>query len=368
MAGRARVDTVRLQDMAYAHRQSAVLLVALELGLFTKIARGASTRGEIARALELSETNAERLLTACASLGLLLRDGERFRNAPDVERFLVEGEKGYAGPWLLSVGRERKRWLGLPEALRRRDPPRTLGMYEDFGVEQARALHEATYSIGMGAGRRFVRQVDLSGRRLLLDLGGGSGCYSICAANAHPELRAIVFDLPPVAVVAEEFIAAHGLKDRIRAVGGDFTKDELPTGADVAILASNLPQYGPSLWREIVARVHAALAPGGELHLVGEMLRPEKDGPPGPALWGLAEALDHSTGVAHSEAEVVDYLEAAGFRDVTVKEFVPGSLTRVTGRKPGGKAGTKAGGKPGNKPGRKPGRKTGTKAGRQEGP
>jgi hypothetical protein len=333
MAEDARIDTVRLQDMAYAHRQSAVLLAALELGLFTRIARGASTRSEIARALELSETNAERLLTACAALGLLLREGERFRNAPDVARFLVEGEKGYAGPWLASVGRERRRWLGLLEALRRRDPPRVLGMYEGFGVEQARALHEATFSIGMGAGRRFVRQVDLSARRLLLDLGGGSGCYSICAAGAHPKLRAIVFDLPPVAVVAEEFIAAHGLQDRIRAVGGDFTRDALPTGADVAIVASNLPQYGPGLWREIVARVHAALEPGGELHLVGEMLRPEKDGPPGPALWGLAEALDHSTGVAHSEAEVVDYLEAAGFRDVSVHAFVPGSLTRVSGTK-----------------------------------
>jgi hypothetical protein len=63
------------------------------------------------------------------------------------------------------------------------------------------------------------------------------------------------------------------------------------------------------------------------------MLRPEKDGPAGPALWGLAEALDHSTGVAHSEREVVGYLQGAGFRDVSVHEFVPGSLTRVSGTK-----------------------------------
>jgi hypothetical protein len=334
MAGE-RVDTVRLQDMAYAHRQSAVLLTALELGLFTQISRGAHTPDEIAGALEMTETNAERLLTACAALGLVLRDGERFTNAPDVERFLVEGGRGYAGPWLLAAGKERKRWFGLGDALRRMDPPRVLGMYETFSVEQARALHEATYSIGMGAGRRFVRQVDLSSRRLILDLGGGSGCYSICAANAHPQIRAIVFDLPPVAVVAEEFIAKHGLSERISAVGGDFTADDLPGGADVAIMASNLPQYGAELVRRVVSRVHDALAPGGEMHLIGEMLRPEKDGPPGPALWGLAEALEHSTGVAHSEREVVEYLQGAGFRDVSVNEFVPGSLTRVTGTKEG---------------------------------
>jgi hypothetical protein len=330
---RTRVDSVRLQDMAYAHRQSAVLQVALELGLFTQISQGTRTIEEIARALEITETNADRLLTACAALGLVVREGDRFQNAADVERFLVDGQKNYAGPWLLSVGKERKRWFGLGDALRRSDAPQVLGMYEGFSVEQARTLHEATYSIGMGAGRRFVRHCDLSGRRLILDLGGGSGCYSICAANAHPQIRAIVFDLPSVAVVAEEFIAKHGLSDRIRAVGGDFTADELPTGADVAIMASNLPQYGPELWRKVVSRVHDALLPGGEMHLIGEMLYPAKDGPPGPALWGLAEALDNSTGVAHSEREVVHYLEEAGFKDVSVNEFVPGSLTRVTGTK-----------------------------------
>ena len=168
-----------------------------------------------------------------------------------------------------------------------------------------------------------------------IDLGGGSGCYSICAANVHPQIRAIVFDLPPVAVVAEEFIAKHGLSDRIQAQGGDFTSDELPRGADVAIMASNLPQYGREQIQKVVSRVHDALEPGGEMHLIGEMLRPEKNGPLEPALWGLSEALDHSTGVAHSEREVVEYLEGAGFRDVSVNAFVPGSLTRVTGIKEG---------------------------------
>ena len=336
MAGESRrVDTVRLQEMVYAHRQSAVLDTALELGLFTQISQHTDSLAAIASALGLTELNAERLLTACAALGLIVREGERFRNAEDVERFLVEGEKSYAGPWLSTIAKERKRWLGIGDALRRTEEPRVLGMYETFSVEQARALHQATYSIGMGAGRRFARQCDLSGRRMILDLGGGSGCYSICAANAYPELRAVVFDLPPVAVVAREFIAEHGLSERIEAVGGDFTADELPTGADVAIMASNLPQYGPELIRNVVARAHDALAAGGEMHLIGEMLTPEKDGPPAPALWGLAEALENSTGVAHSESEVVQYFQAAGFADVSVNEFVPGSLTRVCGFKAG---------------------------------
>ncbi len=326
-----RVDSVRLQDLAYAHRQSAALHAALELRLFTQVSRGVRTLAEIAQALDVTDANAERLLTACAALGLVVRKGPEFHNAPDVERFLVEGHPDYAGPWLLAAGKDRERWGRLGEALRSKAPPRVLGMYESLTVDQARAYHEATYSIGMGAARRFVRLCDLSSRRQILDLGGGSGCYSICAANAHPQLRATIFDLPSVAVVAREFVAKHGLSGRVDAVGGDFTKDELPGRADVVIMASNLPQYGPELIRRVVGKAHDALLPGGEMHLIGETLRPERDGPLGPALWGLAEALDRSTGMAHSESDVVGYLEGAGFVNVSVNEFVPGSLTRVTG-------------------------------------
>jgi len=331
--GRGRRDTVRLQDLSYAYRQSATLIAAIELGLFTRISRGAHTLPEIARSLDITPTNAERLLTACAALKLVELEGERYRNAPDVERFLVQDQTGYAGPWLLKSRTGREDWGHLAERLRNQEPPQVLGLYEGMTVEQARDLHEATYSVGLGAGRRFAKQVDLSRRSLILDLGGGSGCYCIAAAQRYPKIGGIVFDLPPVAEVAREFIAQHGLSDRIRAVGGDFTKDEFPVGADLAIMASNLPDYSPELIRKVVRKAFAALAPGGEMHLIGEMLWPDRTGPVGPALWGLAEVFGNSTGIAHSEADVVEYFRSAGFADVTVNEFIPGSLSRVTGYK-----------------------------------
>ena len=152
-------------------------------------------------------------------------------------------------------------------------------MYEHFTVEDARRYHTATYSIGMGAGRRFARQVDLSKRKLLLDLGGGSGAYSIVAAKAHPELRATVFDLPPVAVVAREFIASHGLSERVSAVAGDFTRDSFPEGTDIAVMASNLPLYSREIIAMVIAKAFTALAPGGEMHLIGETLDDDRAGP-----------------------------------------------------------------------------------------
>ncbi len=328
-----RVDTVRLQEIVQGYSQSAALMAGVELGLFTAISGGAGTIAEIAAAIDLSETNAERLVTACHAIGLLSRRQGRFRNADDVERFLVEGGPSYAGPWMLFTKPRWNEWGRLAEHLRSGEQ-RVLGNYESFTVEDARRYHQATYSIGMGAGRRFVRQVDLSGRRKLLDLGGGSGAYSINAALAHSSIEAVVFDLPPVTVVAAEFIARHGVADRVATQAGDFTKDPFPTDADVVVMASNLPQYSRDIIAQVISKAFAALLPGGEMHLVGEMLDDDRAGPIGPAIWGLGEALAGSTGLAHAQADCLGYFARAGFRDVAAHVFVERTLTRVTGTKP----------------------------------
>jgi hypothetical protein len=116
---------------------------------------------------------------------------------------------------------------------------------------------------------------------------------------------------------------------------GDFTTTAFPQDVDVVVMASNLPQYEPKLIRLVVGKAFAALVPGGEMHLVGETLHDDRAGPLSATLWGLNEAIQQSTGVAHSESDVKSYMRDAGFVDVAVHEFVPGVLTRITGRKPG---------------------------------
>jgi SAM-dependent methyltransferase len=327
------LDTTRLQRIALAYWESAALFAAVELDIFSAIAAGNDTIPAVARACGISTRNAERLLTALTGMTLLSRSGERFTNAPDVARFLVKESNRYAGPWILFTKPRWERYGRLAELLRERDE-NVLGAYTEFTVEDARRYHAATSSIGFGAGRKFCRDVDLSNRRRLLDLGGGSGAYSINAAKTWPQLEAIVFDLPPVAEVARGYIAEHGVADRVKAMAGDFTKSDFPQGIDVVLMASNLPQYEPDLIRLVVRKAFAALVPGGEMHLVGETLNDDRTGPLSATLWGLNEAVQRSTGVAHSEADVRGYMRDAGFVDVAVHEFVHGVLSRIVGRKP----------------------------------
>ena len=326
------LTTVRLQNIAQSYGQSAALMAAVELDVFTAISNGAGTFEEVAAAIDIHPTNAERLMVLLCAAGVVEVENRRLRNAEDTERFLVSGKPGFMGPWITFTKPQWNEWGRLGEHLRVKDL-KDLGSIGEITVEEARRYHRSTLSIGLGAGRRFVHHVDLSGRKKIMDIGGGSGGYCISAVNAHPHLAAVILDLPPVCVVATEILEQHGVGDRVKAVPCDFTKDPFATDCDVAIMASNLPMYARDVIAAVVAKAHDALLPGGQMHLIGEMTNDERTGPWGPAYWGLGQAISHSKGLAHSVADVRGYFEAAGFTHVEHLDFIPGSLDRMVGTK-----------------------------------
>jgi len=326
-----KVDTVRLQNLSRAFISSATLFAAIDLELFTAIAEGDNTVPRFAKRAGLTEVNADRLMTMCAASDLIHWTADHFENAADVQRFLVKGEKSYAGAWLTFTRPGWDSWGRLTEKLENQQPATVIGSYEAMTVDEARRYHEATSSVGFGSGRRFVKHVNLSHRTRMMDLGGGSGAYSIVAAQNNPGLRAVVLDLPPVVVVTREFIERNGVTERVIAEPCDFTRDDFPTDCDVAVMASNLPQYNREIIGNVIRKAHDALLPGGEMHLIGEMLDDDRTGPMDAALWGLYEVLSNSTGMTHTRADCVAYFEAAGFSSIEVTDFIPGILVRVSG-------------------------------------
>ena len=328
-----RLNTTRLQEMARAYTVSAVLYAALDVGLFTHVSNGCVKEADLANATGLRRIDIDRLVSCALSLDLLDWDGEELRNQADVEAYLVEGKERYAGPWMMFTRPDVPGWFEMTERMRTPKSSR-LGMYDDLTVESARQYHKATSSIGFGAARRFVRMVDLTSRKHLLDLGGGSGAYSITAVEQFPELKATVLDLPPVVLATEEYIADAGVVDRVATVGADFTEGEFPSPVDVVVMASNLPIYDGEVIGGVVERAFRALEPGGEMHLIGEMLDDDRKGPVDAAMWGMNELICGSEGRAHTRAECLGYFKAAGFVEVEVTDFVAGTLARCVGMKP----------------------------------
>lgn len=320
--------------MVRAYRESGALMAAVELDLFTHIADGKDDEASLTEAMGLQPLHGERIIVAMLGLGLIERAGDKLTLTADVDRFLVKGKPTYAGEWMLFTKPDWNEWGRFAEHLKEQAPPVLQNKTVDgITVEEARRYHRGTYSVGRGAGRLFLKQVDLSGKRLMIDIGGGSGAYCIEACKLHPDLNAVVLEMPAVAPVTQEFIDENGMTGRVEARVCDFNKDPFPDGADVAVMASNLPMYGREAIAAVVAKAYAAMAPGGSFHLIGEALDADRSGPADPAMWGLAQAINNTTGIAHSVAEVEGYLTAAGFQDVATAPFVEGILQRTSGVK-----------------------------------
>lgn len=161
-----RPTTVRLQKLSWAFTQSAVLFAAIECGFFTAVSTNGGSVAAIAKTAGITENNVKRMVVALLTLELIEHDGDGFRNAPDVERFLVETKRSYAGRWITWFHHQWNAWGELGKRVVETGPEKTLGFYSDgFSVDHARRYHAATASVGMGAARKFMNEVSLDGRR-----------------------------------------------------------------------------------------------------------------------------------------------------------------------------------------------------------
>lgn len=328
-----KLTTQRLTEIANAFKQAGTLLAGLELNLFTTVAEGPAEPAEIAEKIGISTDSAERLMITCTALDLLEKKGGKYVNAPDVDRYLVRGRPTYYGDFLLYDTRSGfDTWRNL--ATRLKPPKRTYYAMAD-DPQAARAFTVAGYNASISAGHKLAREFDFSPYSLLLDLGGGSGCYSIAAALRYSHLRAIVFDQPNVVSVAEEFIAQAGLSERVKTHAGNFVRDEFPRGADLVAYITPLQAYDADEVQFLIKKAFDAVEPGGRIIIIDYMLNDDKTGPLTSVFYHLSGGLSETNpGRVNSGAEFCQYLRKAGFVDMEVSEFLPGSLGRVTAKKP----------------------------------
>lgn len=331
----SRLSTKKLTNMAFAYKQSGTIVAALEVGLFLKVSQGENTVEKAAKSMGLPVTIVDKLMTACTALGLLKKKGKNYFNSPEADRYLVKGNKKYYGDFLIHQAKaEYDNWKDLGAALRR--PPEKKSMYHSMMQDEefARKLTVAGYNSSIAAGYKLAREFDFSPYTLFLDLGGGSGCYSIPAVLSNPKLSAVVFDFPTVIKVTEEFVAQAGLSDRITTVPGDFTMDDLPKGADLVGIIGNLHAYSMDETEFVIKKAFDAVAPGGTLIVIDYMLNKNKTGPLEAALHHLGSVSTASKGCVKSTKEMSALMKKAGAKNIKINDFISGSMSRVTGKKP----------------------------------
>ena len=334
----ARRRTRALFDLCAGFVYSQVLHACVELRLFDILAEGPQSLQALAARLALPLPGAERLLLAAVSLRLVSRRrGGRFGLGP-----LGGAMVGNAGIAAM-VRHHRMLYADLadPVALLRGDAHGTaLSSYWAYsGNAGAAGLRGevAAYTALMAASQPLVAGEILAAypvrrHRLLMDVGGGDGSFLLAAGERAPGLRLRLFDLPPVAERASARFAGAGMQGRAEAVGGDFLRDVLPSGADLVSLVRVIHDHDDDAALRILRAVHAALPPGGTLLLAEPMSDTPGAEPVGDAYFGFY-LMAMGRGRTRTPARLTAMLHECGFQAVrrhrTHTPLLAGVLTAV---------------------------------------
>jgi 3-hydroxy-5-methyl-1-naphthoate 3-O-methyltransferase len=331
-----------LMDLVTGFWSFKTFAAAVELDLFSRLADGRTlTVAAAEQELGLPERPADLLLTACASLGLLERAGDGYRNSALAEEFLVRGRPYYSGGQVSYCDqRTYLPWHRVGEALRTDrpltwDPATQESMFTTADPQLLATFWEAMYSTSIFTARALAGAVDLGAHRRLLDVGGGSGAYPIELCRLNPGLTATVLDLPHVCEIAAGKIELAGLSDRITATPGNFLTDAaLPGGHDVLLFSMILHDWDEPTNRELLAKAYAALPAGGLVIISELLLDADRTGPAPAALMGMNMLVETVGGRNYSDAEYAGWLTGAGFTQIrTVRFDAPGANGVVLGVK-----------------------------------
>ena len=249
---------------------SQAFVSAHDLGLFDALTLAPATLEEIAPRIGIRPVACRRLLMLLVSVGLVERDGDRFRNSELGElcssRSAVKlGATSRINPFYAMTAH-------LTDALREYSPRwrQTLGVdaADAFAALYAnpvalREFADLMNAISVPQGRLITERFDFAPHRCIMDVAGGPGGQSIAIGVRHPHLRGIITDLEPVCVVARENIAASGLNDRFTAVAADLMAGPYTAGADVILLGHILHDWSDDVCGTILRNSRRRYLPTG---------------------------------------------------------------------------------------------------------
>jgi SAM-dependent methyltransferase len=329
MAAREKAGMLpdRLNETIRGFMASRCILTALELDLFTAVGEGASAE-EIGTRVDANSRAVSMLLNALVALGLLSKAGDTYMNTPESARSFVRGSKDNQRDGLLHTANIWHRWSTLTEVVRQ-------GTRVPIGGD-TNPEWTCNFIAGMQRNARdraplVVKALGTEGVRRVLDLGGGSGAYSIAFAKAAPEVRCEILDLAEVVPLTAEYVREAGVSAQVGLRPGNMLHDDFGSGYDIVMLNAICHMFSEEQNLHIFRRACQALAPNGRLVVQDFILNPDKTGPEHAALFSLNMLVGTESGATYSEPEYTAWMKAAGFSEVR-RAKLPGPSDLIVGR------------------------------------
>lgn len=322
------LDDGLLWDQWLSAHQFPALAMADEIGLFATLLKAPGTTGEIATRLSVAPRALRVYLGYLAAMGFLERENDQWHPTAMTRVWLDRESSAYWGPLLRNARRSHPIYDQMRSTLTRSDvianPNSSVPEWERGELTQAQAESIAGFmnAHSLSAAAALARHPCLEDVGSLLDVGGGSGVFSIAAAKAHESLRATVLDLEAMCLTATEYISASGIGERVDTVSVNMFMEDLPRGYEAHLYSNIFHDWSDETNAVLAAKSFASLPSGGRL-LLHEMLVDEDGCGPQTTLSFSLLMLMSARGRQYRLSELKSILETAGF--VEVKAAVTGS-------------------------------------------
>jgi SAM-dependent methyltransferase len=316
-----------IREFASSFQKSRILLSGFELDIFSYLDEKGSTNQQIAANLHLDEHACERLLNALVSLGFLKKEIQVFFNTSDSYTFLSKKSPEYLGG-LMHSNHLWNTWSNLTKVVKTgvsANPSDINERGEDWLFPFISAMHDRAKK----QAPQQLSGIDLSGINSVMDIGGGSGAFSMEFIRLKPVIEATVFDLPNVIPITKKFLEKEGFSGRVKTYAGDYTTDDLPNGFDLVFLSAIIHSNSLEVNQDLIRKCYSCLNKNGKIVIQDWIMNNDRTQPTAGAIFAINMLVGTEAGDCFTEQEVSEMMTKAGFRNISRKEFESGSSQMI---------------------------------------
>ena len=304
-----------INELRQGFMAARIVLTAAELDLFTLLAHHPLTISEVVAATGSDRRGMTILLDGLCALGYLIKEDSRYQTEPSAASLLARDGAHTMLPMVLHMGSLWQTWSNLTDIVSGKvvaDKGGPGALHKDH----IKAFIGAMHVVAAKMSPAVVAAVNPAGIRKMIDIGGGSGSYTLAFLQAAPEIRATLFDLPEVIDIARERIEAATMMDRVTLMPGDFYADPLPSGHDFAFLSAIIHQNSLAQNCALYCKIYQALEPGGRIVVRDHVMSADHTQPLDGALFAINMLVGTAGGSTYTFDEIAGGLSSAGFSGI----------------------------------------------------
>lgn len=311
-------------------QKSRILLTAVELGIFTQIESGNNTPEAIADSANIDRHGTWKILDTLCTIGYLRKEDGKYYNLELTKKYLVKDSPDYMSGLMHSAGMW-KSWSRLTDVVKNGRVV-TGNTVASRGADWIVSFIEAMHFRGVKNAVESCAGLDLNNAGKMLDVGGGSGAFAMGFAKNYKGLQSVVFDLPEVVPVTEQYIKNAGFEERVSTLAGNYHTDDIGSGYDLVFMSAVVHSNSISENTALVKKCYDATNPGGMIIIEDFVVNEDRISPPRGAIFAINMLVSTETGDTYTEKEITKWITDAGYRFLMRRNLDHGT-SQIIGKK-----------------------------------